>query len=134
MAEGDVARCAVHGTASAEAVCARCGAFACAGCLRAHGSEAFCAGCYERFGYAHKASKHAKLALALALLGLNCGFVAGLPAVLLAKRELAAIDRGDSPLAGRALARGALMLGLFDLAMLAVAALLLVRELWEKLG
>ncbi|MGA9522303.1 MAG: DUF4190 domain-containing protein [Myxococcaceae bacterium] len=72
-----------------------------------------------------KASSRAVTALVLAILGLNCGPFLGVPAVILARRELAAIDAGAAPEKGRPLAKGAQILGWIEICVTVLALLVI---------
>jgi hypothetical protein len=105
------AACAVHPTVSAVDTCERCGAFVCVTCLELLGATVQCPSCFARQGGRAKASSRAKAAIALSIIGLNCGFLPGIIALVLAYQELGAIDRGEAPVAGRRMASGARVLG-----------------------
>ncbi len=111
----DVSRCAAHDTA-ATGVCERCGRFGCEPCLP-KAAEPWCSECLARPKARLTPSPAARRALWLALAGLH-GVVVLLPiAAWSARRELEAITRGTSPLAGRPWAQGALALSLLGLAL-----------------
>jgi hypothetical protein len=76
------------------------------------------------------ASQNAVLALVLAIVGLMmCGCVASIPAIFVARAELAAIDAGTSSPAGRGMATAAFWIGVIDtvlLLLIAIAYVMLV--------
>ena len=68
------------------------------------------------------ASARAVWSMVLAVAGwMLCGCLTSLPAVILAKSELSAIERGESSGSGKSLATGAFWIGLINLALYVVA-------------
>lgn len=114
------AACGPHGAPSV-ALCYRCGAFVCSSCRRWQAEKPLCTGCVQRLG--EKPSAQATIALAVATVGF-CGFLPGIPAVFLARRELRRIRECQAPAAGESLATLAQGLGWFHV--IAFAATLLV--------
>ncbi len=107
-------------------ICHRCGRFVCSSCLELSGEGVLCTECHERMGVGGKASRRAVTSLVLGILGLNCGLVPGVFGLWLAHQELAAIARGEAPVAGRNLARGGQILGYVNLVILVLGLAALV--------
>lgn len=128
MTPDTAARCSVHGEAPAVGVCRRCGAFLCAECL---GGDALCGNCLAHYGRKPVASTQAWASLYLGLAGLACGFLPGVVGLVLARRELASIARGESSPAGRALANAGRLLGWLNVALLAVVGVVLISRLGD---
>ena len=104
------ARCAQHTDVEAKDTCSRCGRFVCASCSREEVEGCLCAECLARPEVRLGASPRAKRAVWLALVGLH-GLVILLPVALwVARAELAAINAGEAPVAGRPWAQGATIL------------------------
>ena len=102
--DAEQSQCAVHPVA-ATGICGRCGRFGCAQCLN---ETAWCVQCQARPEARLLPSDRAKTALMLSLFGLH-GVVVLLPVALwLARKELAAIERGKSVPAGIPYARGSI--------------------------
>jgi hypothetical protein len=119
----EASRCAVHPDSPSVEICSRCGAFVCASCLEFDESERqapYCAGCYRK-EVAPGASGRAVAALVVGIMCLSLCPPGGLVAWLLAEQELSAIARGEAPMKGRNLARGARVLGIFELGLTALA-------------
>lgn len=108
--------CAPHG-AAAIALCHRCGAFVCASCRRWQAEKPLCTRCVQRLG--DKPSSQATIALVIATVGFF-GFLPGIPAVFLGRRELARIRACQAPAAGESIASLAQGLGWFHLIAFAV--------------
>jgi hypothetical protein len=76
------------------------------------------------------ASQNAVLALVLAIVGLMlCGCATSIPAIIVARSELKAIDAGSSSPAGRSMATAAFWIGVVDtvlVLLIAVAYVLLM--------
>ncbi len=104
------ARCAKHPDRQAVENCERCGAFVCAECLELTPEGNRCNNCYERVTK-EKPSTRAISALVFAIVGLNCCLLPGVIGLVLGTAELAAIERGEAPAAGRNLARGGQIVG-----------------------
>jgi hypothetical protein len=121
--------CPTHPAASAVAICSRCGRFVCGDCLELTGETPLCLECHERASGA-VASRRATASMVLALMGLCCGFAPGVVGLVLARRELQAIERGEAPLAGLSRARAGFILGGLDAVLLlfAILAALFVRH------
>ena len=113
------AMCARHPAVAAVEICARCGAFVCPSCLELRENAVLCTACHER--YAGKASGRAIASLVLGIIGINCGLLPGLIGLVLAYQELAAIERGESPEAGRSIAVGGKIIGFINLGLLVLA-------------
>ncbi len=45
---------------------------------------------------------------------IGCGCLTGIPAIIVARNELAAIERGDSPAAGKGMAQAAFWVGVVN--------------------
>ena len=115
----NVSRCAVH-DAAATGVCGRCGRFGCEACLPP-ATEPWCTECLARPRARLTPSPAARQALWMALVGFH-GVVVLLPfAAWSARRELEAINRGTSPLAGKPWAQGALAVSVFGLVLWSIA-------------
>ena len=121
--QGIVAKCPDHPDRDARDVCVRCGRFVCGACLElGEEQETLCQACYARTTTRGKASGQAVGALVLAIVGLNCMMpFLGIVSLVLGRSELAAIERGESPSAGRNLAKGAIVLGWIDIGIMIVA-------------
>lgn len=121
--------CPAHPAASAVAICSRCGKFVCGDCLELAGEAPLCVECFERAS-GGLASRRATASMVLGLVGLSCGFLPGVVGLVLARRELRAIDRSEAPTAGRRRARVGFVLGCLDLAFLVatVLAALFIRH------
>ncbi len=120
------ARCALHPATAAVDICQRCGGFVCGECLELQGSDVFCQNCFQRSGGGGKASGRAVASLVLGILGIQCGLLPGVVALFLAQQELAAIDRGESPAAGKGLAKGGLILGWISVGLLVAVILVAI--------
>lgn len=108
IAEG--IRCAAHPAATATATCGRCGAFTCADCPSSPFYKDHCPSCTARM--VNPASSRAMVALAVGGLSLACYCpVIGFGGVVLGNAELAAINRGEAPEAGRTYARAGMIMG-----------------------
>lgn len=94
----------------------------CGDCLELREGRGYCPDCYTRT-LSGPASKRAIAAIILGIVGLNCAFLPGIIGLVLSYRELAAIDRGESPDTGRSLARGARVLGFINVALLVLAVI-----------
>ena len=112
--------CPTHPSASAVAICGRCGRFVCGDCLELAGESPLCLECHQRAS-GGLASRRATAAMVLGILGLCCGFVPGLVGLVLARQELRAIGRGEAPAAGSRRARVGFVLGVLNLAFLLAA-------------
>jgi len=112
--------CPTHPAASAVAICGRCGKFVCGECLELAGESPLCLECLER-ARGGPASRRATASMVLGLVGLLCGFVPGVVGLLLARRELRAIERSEAPTAGRGRAKVGWVLGALNLAFLLAA-------------
>lgn len=125
------ASCAAHPQQPAVDTCSRCGAFVCGGCQELKDGDSYCTTCHAR-QFGGKASSRAVTALVLAILGLNCFPIFGIPAIILGGQELAAIDRGEAPEKGRSLAKGARILGWIEVGLTVIGiivAVVLIAEL-----
>ena len=116
-------RCARHPDALAIGACTRCGTFGCEECLKLFDGRLTCERCELLLIEKSAPSPRAKLALWLGIAGINFTLLPGIAALFLAHRELAAIARGDAPIAGRPYARAARLLGWLCAAALAAIAL-----------
>jgi hypothetical protein len=114
------ARCANHADAKAIFACERCGSFACEACAGPGGVRQLCRRCHQIF-VKSPPSPRAKLSLFLATAGF-IGFVPGVVGLILARRELAAIERMEAPITGEDSARMARSLGWFHVFMLLLVA------------
>src|SRR5579871_6794603 len=112
------ARCANHPAVAAVEICQRCGNFVCGDCLEIQEGQALCPPCFERKKEAGPASARATVSVVLGALGINCGLVWGIPGLILAHQELAAIERGDSPPGGKYLAKAGKILGWINVALI----------------
>lgn len=121
-------RCARHPDALASGACARCGTFGCEKCLHPFDGQPTCERCELLLTEKAVPSERAKLALWLGIAGINFTLVPGIVALFLAYRELAAIARGEAPIAGRPYARAARILGWICAAVLAGIGLVLAQE------
>ncbi len=121
-------RCARHPDALAVGTCARCGTFGCGDCLQPFEGQPTCDGCALRLTERSAPSARAKLALWLGIAGINFTLLPGIVALFLARRELAAIARGEAPVAGKPYAQAARMLGWLCAAALAAIALYAVNS------
>lgn len=102
------AQCGNHPESVAMGACERCGRFACVACGRSENQRFLCVECFARPDVRLVPSQRAKRSLWLALIGLH-GVVFMLPvAIWSARMELIAIERGDSSVAGKPWARGAI--------------------------
>lgn len=118
-------QCALHPEVAAIEICTRCGAFACGDCVEfteTVPSQTLCTTCYSRY-FSQKASQRAVAGLVLGLVGISTCWLLGLAAWILGQQELEAIDRGEAPEKGRNLASGAKWLGLIQLGLIILAAL-----------
>jgi Domain of unknown function (DUF4190) len=93
--------------------------------------EAYCPECAPKVSKRAAHSGRATAAIVCGLLALNGCFFLGLPAILLGHAEMAAIDRGESPYAGRNLAKGGMILGYIGTAFGALAILIGVAMVLE---
>lgn len=85
----------------------------------------FCKECFARV--AAQGNPQAVTALVLALLGLQCGMVfLGIPAVILGHAQLAAFRRGEVNQKSASLAKGAVIVGWIDIAVMIIAIIALV--------
>jgi ABC-type Fe3+ transport system permease subunit len=127
LAPGATARCPDHPDREARDVCVRCGRFVCGTCLElGEEQETLCTACYARTTTRGKASGQAVGALVLALVGLNCMMpFLGIVSVVLGNSEVRAIERGESPSAGRNLAKGAIVLGWIEIGLMVVGLIAL---------
>src|SRR4051812_23741772 len=98
MAVAASARCATHSEVPAVEVCQRCGAFVCGECLELVEGAPFCTSCFARSS-GGSASRRAVASLVLSIVGLNCAFLPGIVGLVLASRELSAIERNEAPMA-----------------------------------
>ena len=120
-AEGAGARCAVHVDAPAIDTCSRCGNYVCVGCMEVHEYETLCNPCAYRVGTKGQQSSRATTALVFGLLPIMTFCLPlGIIAVVLGHMELAAIDRGESPASGRNLAKGGVILGWINIALMVI--------------
>lgn len=123
------ATCAVHLGTAAPFLCERCGRYCCDACADfgydAGVQKMFCKECFARV--AAQGSSQAVTALVLALIGLQCGMLfLGIPAVILGHAQLAAFRRGEVNQKSASLAKGAVILGWIDIALLVIALIALV--------
>ncbi len=118
------ARCALHAQTGAVDICQRCGSFVCGECLELQGSDVFCTSCFARAGGGGKASSRAVAALVLGILGIQCGLIPGIVGLVLATQELAAIEAGQSPAAGKGMATGGKILGWISVVLLGLVAVI----------
>ena len=108
--------------------CGRCGAFTQSRFML--DSKILCEPCYERLSHVSSRARTAQifaiLAAAIACLPL------AIPAIVLGKRELNAIERGEAPPGGRDAARNGYVVGIFalvwPLVVLSVALLFAVAD------
>ena len=85
----------------------------------------FCKECFARV--AAQGNPQAVTALVLAIIGLQCGLLfLGIPAVILGHAQLAAHRRGEVNQKSASLAKGAVILGWIDIALLVIALIALV--------
>lgn len=130
------ARCARHPDLQAVENCERCGAFVCADCLQLTPDGNRCVNCYERVTL-EKPSSRAVMALVFAVVGINCCLLPGIIGLVLGTAELAAIERGEAPAAGKNLARGGQIIGgisaaLSGLAIIGAAVFFIfMKETWR---
>ena len=130
------ARCARHPDLQAVENCERCGAFVCADCLQLTPDGNRCVNCYERVTL-EKPSSRAGMALVFAVVGINCCLLPGIIGLVLGTAELAAIERGEAPAAGKNLARGGQIIGgisaaLSGLAIIGAAVFFIfMKETWR---
>ncbi len=101
----ETTRCALHPAAASRLTCARCGRFTCAACVSP--SAELCRQCFDRPQERLGSSRRARLALALAVLGLQGLLPCALAALLLVRAERAAIERNAAPRGGEPLLTGA---------------------------
>lgn len=127
--------CALHPDVQAVESCSRCGAFVCASCLEYHlDGGARCQGCMNR-ERTERPSGRAVAALVFAILGIQCGLLPGIIGLVLGTAELSAIERGEAPAAGKAIARGGQIIGaisavLLALTIIGVAIFFATRDRW----
>ena len=111
--------CAEHPRNPAVATCGRCGAFRCAECPTNPFFADHCSACTQRVG--GKASTRAMVAVVLAAVSVGCYFpplaIAG---VVLGNAEIAAINRGEAPEAGRTYAQAARIIGFIGIGLTVV--------------
>ena len=123
----------MHGEALATDACARCGTFLCGACAQRAPVGVFCGACLSRVYLETKPSRLAWTAFVLGVVGVNATLLPGLVALYLGRVELARIERGEAPPAGRLFARGAVVMGLLcAVALAAVAVYVLSR--WLEAG
>lgn len=119
-------QCALHPEVPAVEICERCGAFACGNCVeftQGVPSQTLCSTCHSRY-FSQKASQRAVAGLVLGLVGISMCWVLGIVAWILGQQELEAIDRCEAPEQGRNLATGAKWLGLIQLGLMVLAAVI----------
>ena len=116
------ARCALHPDLQAVENCERCGAFVCANCLELTPEGNRCQSCYQRVTK-EKPSSRAVMALVFAVVGINCCLLPGVIGLVLGTAELAAIERGEAPAAGKNLARGGQIVGGISAVLTALAVI-----------
>ncbi len=80
-------------------------------------------------------SGRAVAALVFAILGIQCGLLPGIIGLVLGTAELSAIERGEAPAAGKAIARGGQIIGaisavLLALTIIGVAIFFATRDRW----
>ena len=109
VAPASVGFCAAHSARTASA-CVRCGDYVCAACRVWVRERPHCVPCRDRVGT--RPSRRAHLALLMASLGM-CGVLPALVGGGMAIAELRAIQRGEAPPAGEALAVLSLNLAAF---------------------
>ena len=130
------ARCARHPDLQAVENCERCGAFVCADCLQLTPDGNRCVNCYERVTL-EKPSSRAVMALVFAVVGINCCLLPGIIGLVLGTAELAAIERGEAPAAGKNLARGGQIIGGISAALSGLAVIgaavffIFMKETWR---
>ena len=130
------ARCARHPDVQAVENCERCGAFVCADCLQLTPDGNRCVNCYERVTL-EKPSSRAVMALVFAVVGINCCLLPGVVGLVLGTAELAAIERGEAPAAGKNLARGGQIIGGISAALSGLAVIgaaiffIFMKEKWR---
>lgn len=101
--------------------CGRCGNYVCAGCMEIHDLETLCNACAYRVGAKGEQSSRATTALVFGLLPMMTFCLPlGIVAVALGHMELAAIERGEAPASGRNLAKGAVILGWINIALMVI--------------
>ncbi len=116
------ASCRLHPDVAAVALCSRCGSFVCEDC-RLDRDPVRCPRCHE-VALGAAPSGQAVAALVLATCGF-AGFVPGIVGLVLARREIDRIRRGEAPLRGLGYAELARNLGWFHAAMLAASLIAL---------
>jgi len=121
------ARCAVHVDIAAIDTCSRCGNYVCAGCMEIHNYETICGTCAERVGAKGEQSSRATTALVFGLLPIMTFCLPlGIVAIVLGHMEIAAIDAGEAPASGRNLAKGAVILGWVNVALMIIGVLVVI--------
>ncbi|MCP3100951.1 hypothetical protein LZ198_18930 [Myxococcus sp. K15C18031901] len=124
--DASVALCPRHPQRAAEGTCSRCGTFVCEECRQRRSRRTFCVDCSVR--EAHEGpSPRARLALKFSTAGF-LGFVPGLAGLVLGMKELAAIRRGEAPVAGEPMAVVARNVGWFHLVMLLLVVFVLLTK------
>jgi hypothetical protein len=73
--------------------------------------DTYCQDCFPKVSKKSEHSTRATAALVCGIIGLNACIFLAVPAIVLGHMEIAAIDRGESPFAGRNLAKGGMILG-----------------------
>lgn len=106
------ARCALHSTSPASGVCDRCGAFVCFNCETLFEGKRYCPNCAKKMVQPLvRGSNQAYAAVVLGVMGLHCMFPLGIVGLVLGFLEEGAINRGESPEAGRGLVKAAKVCG-----------------------